>query len=275
MDTILAQQLSSMGGDVQLRKRNLLNLASCLTLQEVRELTCRLMKTEFRTDILARLPPELRLHIARSFDDIDVFPLLNVSRRWRELWFHPDMLKIVYQRCRYLNPGLLLPVAGEDPLDWAKRQYELIGRRHRRFLGEFSSASVVQHNVPDGPCWLEKDFRFVGIFDQNGPLHRLDNTANIVRCLRVPDLEHKELSSVLYEGRRLVWLTDSLPQPDDSLIVVEDLGSRTKKVYRSPFSQAYARGLKLLALGDKLVVAGSSRVMCVAFWLTPINGWAL
>ncbi|KAJ9157024.1 hypothetical protein NKR19_g3944 [Coniochaeta hoffmannii] len=193
MDTILSQQFLGLGQDSHLRKQNLLNLIPCLTHQEVRDLMAGLSKVEMQTDILSRLPPELRLNIAGQLGNFDVFPLLNVSRHWRAMWLQPDMLRIAADHCRYIDLSLLTDETsgGIIPEEWIALQYEILRRRRRRFLGRFSSATVVRHDIGDGH-----------------------------EC-------------------------------------------KTKRVFRSPSIVQYGRDLELKALGDKLVVAGTSRVMFV------------
>lgn len=261
MDNILAQQLLALGQDAHLRRQNLLNLVPCLTQQEVRDLTARLAEVDFRTDIVSRLPPELRLNVIRQLGDFDVFPLLNVSRQWRAIWLQPHMLTILSQQCRYLDTNL--PRDGDviepHPDGWTDLQYELVRRRRCRFLGRFSSAIVVRHNVGDGHNWLNRGLKLAGVFPPT-PVGEF-YAGGVFSRAEAPPLEHRSFRSSLYAVGRLAWLPESLPAPDNALIVVEDLYSKTKKIYRNTTISQYGGDMALKALGDRLLIAGTSRVM--------------
>lgn len=260
MDDILPQQLLALGQDTRLRKQNILNLVPCLTQQEVRDLTARLSVVDFRTDIVGRLPPELRLNIAGQFGDVDVSNLLNVSRHWRAIWLQPDILRILSQQCCYLDDDILNDEAdGQSLADWTTLQYELVCKRRRRFLGRFSSALVVRHNIGDGHQWLTKGLDLDGVFPE-GPVAGFD-VGDVFSRDQAPPLQHCVVQSSLYAAGRLAWLPDSLPAPDNTLIVVENLNTRTKRIYRNASVSQYGRDMTLKALGDKLLVAGTSRVM--------------
>lgn len=262
MDDILPQQLMALGQDTRLRKQNLLNLVPCLTKQEVRDLTARLSVIEFRTDIVGRFPPELRLNIAGHFGDIDVANLLNVSRHWRAIWLQPDPLRVLSRQCCYLDDNILIDGAdGQSLPHWSTLQYELVCKRRRRFLGRFSSALVVRHNIGDGHQWLARGLELDGVFPE-GPVAGTD-VGNVFSRDQAPPLQHCVAQSSLYEAGRLAWLPDSLPAPDNTLIVVENLNTRTKRIYRNASVSQYGRDMALKALGDKLLVAGTSRVMFI------------
>jgi len=260
MDTILSQQFLGLGQDSHLRKQNLLNLIPCLTHQEVRDLMAGLSKVEMQTDILSRLPPELRLNIAGQLGNFDVFPLLNVSRHWRAMWLQPDMLRIAADHCRYIDLSLLTDETsgGIIPEEWIALQYEILRRRRRRFLGRFSSATVVRHDIGDGHEWLEGGLKLIGVYPARTAG---DFYLGGLSSREVSSLTHSSVGSSLYHSGRLAWLPENLPRPDQSLVVIEDLYSKTKRVFRSPSIVQYGRDLELKALGDKLVVAGTSRVM--------------
>ncbi|KAB5585775.1 hypothetical protein GE09DRAFT_37798 [Coniochaeta sp. 2T2.1] len=262
MDQLLAQQLLDLGEDTQLRKRNLTNLISQLTHQEVRDLATLLSRADFRTDIVSRLPPELRINVAGHFGEVDVLCLLNVSKQWRAMWLQRDLLSIVSEQCRYLDWSLFDGVDfGHSPEQWTTRQYELIRLRRCRFLGRFSSAIVVRHDVGDGHAWLNTGLDLAGVFPV--PSSGKSEAAPLFSRTEAPSIQHKPIGGSLYEDGRLVWVTDTLPSPDNILVVVEDLRSRTKRIYRNPSVIQYGPGFELKAIGDKLLVAGVARVMFI------------
>jgi hypothetical protein len=121
--------------------------------------------------------------------------------------------------------------------------------RRRRFLGKFSSATVVWHDSEASKDWLNKQLHLAGLsrFQQKD-------------LSRVPPLEFHHWENSFYQSGRLAWLSDHLPV-DVGLITVEDLRAGTRNVYRNASTAEYGRALSLLALGDKLVVAGTSRLM--------------
>ncbi|KAB5583348.1 hypothetical protein GE09DRAFT_298192 [Coniochaeta sp. 2T2.1] len=261
MDQLLAQQLLDLGEDTQLRKRNLLNLVPHLSQQEARDLAILLSKTDFRTDIVSRLPPELQINVARHFDEIDVFVLLNVSKQWRALWLQRDLLRITSEQCQYLHPDLFgQKDSSHSPEEWAKLQYEHIHTRRCRFLGMFSSAIVVRHEPGFAHTGLMGGLDLVGVFPP--PSSGESDPAAMFGRTEDDPIDHRFLPGFFYEAGKFVWSTDALPSPD-ALIVVEDLRSRTKWIYRNPSIVQYGPEFGIMALGDKLLVAGSSRAMFI------------
>jgi hypothetical protein len=259
MDNILAQQLLGLGQNSSLRRQNLLSLIPCLTHQEVRELAAGLSTIDMRTDIISRLPLELRLNVARQLGAFDVFPLLNVSRQWRAIWLQPDMLELAAEHWQYIDSGPLSDhtTAGIVQDESIAVQYEFLCRRRNRSLGRFSHAIMVRHNVGEGHEWVERGLELVGLF----PSTATEDSLGSLFTRKASRLEHASSRSSLYHGGRLVWIPESLPSPDSNLIVIEDLLNKTKRIFRNPSVCQYGRGMELKALGDKLVVAGTSRVM--------------
>ncbi|CAK7568514.1 MAG: hypothetical protein SEPTF4163_006507 [Sporothrix epigloea] len=81
------------------RKAFLMSLVSELTLDEIWMLQERLAKLDLRTDIFARLPPELQLIVCECLGPADLGCCLLVSRLWRGSFLHESVRKGTAQRC--------------------------------------------------------------------------------------------------------------------------------------------------------------------------------
>ncbi|CAK7215909.1 hypothetical protein SBRCBS47491_002642 [Sporothrix bragantina] len=81
------------------RKAYLLNLVPDLTLDEIWMLQERLAKLDLRTDIFARLPPELQLIVSECLGPADLGCCLHVSCTWRGSFLHESMRKDLARRC--------------------------------------------------------------------------------------------------------------------------------------------------------------------------------
>ena len=98
MDNHLVNELHALGPNVVLRRQNLQNLFSSLTSFEIRDLSDLFTSIDLRTDIIPRLPIELRLKIAEHIDGVDVINFLNVSKTWRKVWLQGDMFRFITRR---------------------------------------------------------------------------------------------------------------------------------------------------------------------------------
>jgi hypothetical protein len=123
-------------------------------------------------------------------------------------------------------------------------------------LGKFSSAVVVHHSSDNRNHWLNKELHLTGV-----PQPQHSGFSRREKVLLWERIEHHRADHSLYEAGRLAWLTDNLDPADGVVIVVEDLYAGTKKVFRNASAVQYGRSLSLQALGDKLLVAGTSRAM--------------
>lgn len=81
------------------RKAYLLSLVPDLTLDEIWMLQERLAKLDLRTDIFARLPPELQFMVADCLGPADLGCCLHVSCMWRNSFLHETMRKDLARRC--------------------------------------------------------------------------------------------------------------------------------------------------------------------------------
>ncbi|CAK7219430.1 hypothetical protein SCUCBS95973_003819 [Sporothrix curviconia] len=81
------------------RKAYLLSLVPDLTLDEIWMLQERLAALDLRTDIFARLPPELQLIVSECLGPADLGCCLHVSSMWRGSFLHESMRKDLARRC--------------------------------------------------------------------------------------------------------------------------------------------------------------------------------
>ncbi|CAK7232846.1 hypothetical protein SEUCBS140593_008401 [Sporothrix eucalyptigena] len=84
---------------VTTRKAYLLSLVPKLTLDEIWMLQESLSKLDLRTDIFARLPPELQFMVAECLGPADLGCCLHVSCMWRSSFLHESMRKELARRC--------------------------------------------------------------------------------------------------------------------------------------------------------------------------------
>jgi len=231
------------------RGRRLLELVPHLTLEEVRQLRARLAEVDFRTDVFGRLPLELQCPIVEHLRGRDIWPCLIVSRRWRAVFLADVVLTDLARKC---FPGLLeyAAAAGRD----AKDEFVAAARKYFfRSTGKFRSALC--HGL-----YLETENIFklhpgltAAAPPHDGPDSWHDYSQILLHPLRSGDEgHHGSHHGLLYERGRLAW-QPARPRPDGSLIVVDDLRSQLRKVFR--YSGAVLIGrIWLAALGDQLVV---------------------
>lgn len=267
MDKLLANQLASLGRDVQLRKANLKNLVSALSHQELRELTSQLSNFDLRTDIVGRLPVELTMLVAGFIERADVANFLNVSKRWRAAWLQEDVLKVLAGK---MLPGFLEYVSIREQLTGETQDLPILfsesARKLRsRSLGKFRSAVSVSERVVGsslGRC-LELDPVF----------HSADRDWKT----EYPNLfnspyERRRPSYSQYSDGRLAWQAVDLTLPASSLVFVDNLRTQLRKIYHMPGLVVSGERVCLKALGDRLVVAVAGRNLFVLPPLPNILG---
>jgi len=261
--------LESLGPNPQLRRKFLQDIVASLSISEVWELSRQLSEFDFRTDIIARLPVELRVLVASYLDATDIYTLLIVSKEWRELWLHEDALVplatqffpgfLPYARLKKrLAPG----TSGMGSL-FVDAAYKL----HFRQLGKFRSCLV--HKFYGEPASFTLDLNF----------HRnLENDQDVKETLlitKLNDVESEIMStrdeeavgfwkaSLKYEysNGRVAW---QIPENTDR-IVVDDLRTQRRRLFVTPFEN---HDLDFgthphMVLGDKLLAVIIGRKMSV------------
>ncbi|KAK0706603.1 hypothetical protein B0T26DRAFT_756091 [Lasiosphaeria miniovina] len=265
MDRLLADHLDALRANVQLRRDNLQNLIPSLTAHEIRELRQQLDAVDFRTDILARLPVELHLLVADYVDGADIYSFLTVSRRWRRIWLQDRMRRLLADRWlpglrRYTEEKERLTAEGQDqPAIF----YDAARRLHFRSLGKFQA------------IFVHPEFEEVGDDGGKGALESyfpLDPTCRPVKgndedpwkgILHEPpklNLSAWPLVKYLYSSGRLAWQSP-FAEPNNSLVFVDDLRTKLRRVYQLPDLTLRGPNFQLRAFGDKLVVVSVSRTL--------------
>lgn len=252
-DRVLVQGLERLGNDAQLRWTNIRELLGSLTAAELRDLKSILEPVDFKTDIFSKLPLELQLLIAGNVGSDDIFNYISVSRTWRQIWLSGAFMK---QLSSTAFPGLLDKAAQGDELsqtDAFRRQRYLfiqVARKfHRRSQGIIRS--VVGHS------FMLQDDKF---FTLDPALHPDQSYSSIMTSRNFPD--SCGVYTVLYRNGKLAWQSDTHRPPDDSLIVVDDLHKRHRRIYRNEGILLHGRPQSVLAaLGDEIVVAKADRTV--------------
>lgn len=246
----MASSLSRKLNELEPNQRtpNLLNLISSLTISELRLLRSRLITVDFRTDIISRLPVELQLCVVDYISSSDVLSYINVSRTWRQIWLQDKIINHVVDNW---YPGLFkLDEKHEDTETYGRRKaafLRMLQRDSRRSKGKFRS--VLFHGFRLG----DEDY-----FKLDESLHPSGKYADFLSTTP----SDRGLGGVLYYYRdgKLAWNPSTRPAPDNGVIVLDDLRTRTRKMFKAPGALMAALWISLRALGDKLVVGVDSRV---------------
>lgn len=256
MDFHLARAMDALGADVLLRRRNLQNLLSALTSHEIRDLGKYAAEVDFRTDIFGRLPMELRLEIAEYLDAADLFNFLNVSRTWREAWSHSSMINL-------FMPGFLEDHHRKDAMassgqDVQALFYKKCQRYSARCRGKYQyGLAEVLARLPEGNRQYS-DTNFAVDTEYHQRTNRWKSPTSWSEL--ISPLADSGFRNLLYYDGRVVWQPE-FARSNNSLIIVDSLESQLRKEYTIP--EAVIRGgeAKLMALGDKLVVASLDRTL--------------
>ncbi|KAK3321167.1 hypothetical protein B0T19DRAFT_260173 [Cercophora scortea] len=260
MENRLASQLEALGSDPQLRKTNLHHLVSSMTHFEVRDLREHLAKVDLRTDIVARLPVELRVLVASHVDGADIISVLNVSRKWRDMWLQDDVVKLLADRWfpGFSQYHLLKGQITSVKPDLHKLFYSAAQRHRARSLGRFRS--VFYH----GPFTNINDYRdrYFTLDPDCHPAGRdvRSRWDGFPPTMPGPDRfpQVSPPDRLHYSHGRLAWVPE-FPEPDNDLVIVDDLRTRLRRLYFVPYMAFHGSSAVVQALGDKLLVVSVHR----------------
>ncbi|KAM7206207.1 hypothetical protein V8F33_000493 [Rhypophila sp. PSN 637] len=256
MDFHLAREFETLGTDVLLRRRNLLNLLSSLNLYELRDVGSYIDSLDFRTDILARLPPELHLCIAEHVDRTDIISFLNVSKTWRTIWSQDSMIRISMpdlweyhcQKEKIASSGQNLQVLFYNACR-RRRIRSSSGGKYRSVLNEAHSPRF------DKDRWHPlKNFSIA--YDD----HAQGGEDSKYPWWTPTQLHAPRFRNFLYYDGRVVW-QPWVEQYCHGFIIVDDLRTQLRKAYTIPGAVILGGKPELLAVGNKLVVAGQERTL--------------
>ncbi|KAM7209578.1 hypothetical protein V8F20_000316 [Naviculisporaceae sp. PSN 640] len=247
MDFHLAHEAAALGSDNQLRRRNLQNLVSSLSLYEIRDIKKLADKIldQARTDIFVRLPAELRLEVAEYVDFTDLPNFLTVSKAWREAWTQDSMINLIMPG--FLAHHRLASAITPSGQNVQALFYEACQKLQHRCLGKYRSLLIeAPYYGYQGNFMIDKEYH-----EQN-PQHSLWPI--------IPLLDEPRVHDLLYSHGRVAW-QPNLPMDNHSSIIVDNLRSQLRKVYTIPVAVMQGGDAKLMALGDKLLVASLERTL--------------
>ncbi|KAK4455630.1 hypothetical protein QBC34DRAFT_390466 [Podospora aff. communis PSN243] len=229
--------------------------------REFRDLSELLSKIDFRTDIIGKLPHELRLLIAKNLNAADVYTLLTVSKKWRECWLHHDSLQPL---ARHFLPSFYAYMRLKEELsscaiDWTQPFITAFCRLHRQHTGKLRGCFEYRYMETAFP--LDRDVH--GDIDQD-----LQQTLDLVSSLRrppKPDGRDTEADDAYrdfwnrfrptYNRGRVAW---QAPAPANC-IVVDDFNTQRRRILTLPLTNADLGLRPKMVLGDKLVTVQISR----------------
>ncbi|KAL1864660.1 hypothetical protein VTK73DRAFT_5698 [Phialemonium thermophilum] len=262
MENQLTQQLLALGPDMPLRRANIRNLLSSLTKYEIREAALQLSAVEFRFDIIGNIPTEILLLIAEYVRITDIYTFFIVSRRWKEVWLQPQVVRLLARR---FFPGFLecvpyLEKTAAHPQNTEELFHQEICKFQLRFYAKFRSMMEVN-------CWIPSGFQQDIYFQLDTHLPLDDDVMNLKGTdSRTPPFP--EFSDYpLYSDGRVAWVLPRVEVPSSSFIfgcVVDDLRTQVRKVYRvhnRDLPPTLEANNCLAALGDQLVVMAAGRTL--------------
>lgn len=236
--------------DEQERKQALYDLVDRASDDDADWLQLLLTRRKIRLDILGNLPTELVLHVLDHLDLQDVHMFVRVCRRWRRLARSQDTVDFLYSKW--------LPFH-KTPQDKYRDLSLAAAKAHRRMTGCFPVRMTIKYDhlakpgaSPTRPERLQpnhtyKDFQCAE-----------DTILNPSVAPR-PDFEQDFRRSyrVLYAHGVVVWYSGP-----DAPIDTHDLRNDSRSQLSVPL-RFFLTGefLELIALGNKLVVAASSRTV--------------
>lgn len=275
-DMVVPAPVTSLEVSLQVRrqrKAHIQQFLAALLPEEARDvarqlatqLSMQLANTDFRTDIVARMPPELRLIVAKYVDPVDFYNFTNVSRQWRAIWLEHHAVRILAERH---NPGFMAYMKELEGPDTTQED-SIIPYSFREAM---RAMRITQSGKFQSVLSFDLDSLHRSPFPLDPSFHpdpsELAGYEEVVTACRWP----KELSAWhsqyvdpnqyygihLYHDGKHAWSCRG-----GSHVIVDDFLSQLRRVYSVPGSALHGIQLWPLALGDKLVVTRSDRHMYV------------
>lgn len=248
--------------EIRKRKAYIQQFLASLSSQEVRDVTAQLAKHKFETDIIARIPHEIRLKIAEYLDAGDAVNVVNVSQQWRNIWREKRAMKILAEKCLPgFLPYLVLKnkLGGNQEQDISQLFHEAMLRQNTTQSGKFRSVLSVDLSdvnrvaFPLDPTF-HSDLQEVAAYVEvaagiAADCDRGNHPWNIAGWHDVYTGIHR------YHDGKHAWSCEL----GSSHIIVDDFRSQLRRMYSVPGSAISGVKIRLLALGDKLLVAQSGR----------------
>lgn len=212
------------------------------SLEELRYL--RILLFEHRVDIVGELPIELVIQVAEFLDLSDLAACSAVSRRWREVFLSSPVLSalmnIFYPSFAHRSREIQATQKESlEALRRVKRARDGQDGFHfsKRFEWEHESYFKLDpeyhNNHEDIPATYAQ--------------YNLDNDD--------PEPDGVSASGALYSNGKIAW------RPKRHIIVVDSFLSRTRKIFSVPAGSLVSPELRLVAMGDQLVVGSIDRLV--------------
>lgn len=258
---------TSLEGSLQVRhqrKAHIQQFLASLLPEEARDVARQLVaNTDFRTDIVARIPAELRLIVAKYVDPEDFYNFTNVSRQWRAIWLEHHTVRILAERH---NPGFMAYMKELEDRD-ATQQGSLIPYYFREAMravritqsGKFQSVlsfdldSLDRNPFPLDPSFHPDPSELAG-YEEVVAACKWPKELS-ARHARYADPEQYRGIHLYHDGKH-AWSSRG-----GSHVIVDDFLFQLRRVYSVPGSALRGIQLRPLALGNKLLVTRSDRHM--------------
>ncbi|KAI1091475.1 hypothetical protein F5B19DRAFT_458505 [Rostrohypoxylon terebratum] len=229
-------------------------LGSPLTKEEHRYL--KILLAGASTDIIGELPVELVKQIADLLDLRDFVTCLAVSRRWREKFLSAPIINaITDEECPSLRQ-----IPTDNPLDSNQclKVLHRIGRmRHLCCESYFEKSFSWQDE-----SYFKLDPEYHGHHEDVSTAYaQFDCHSD-----QEPDFPPNQQDyQPLYCNGRIAW------RPWARIIAVDNLWSRTRKIFTPPNGPLVHPECELRALGDKLVIVSMDRLLIAWDYTTNIR----
>ncbi|KAK5625167.1 hypothetical protein RRF57_000883 [Xylaria bambusicola] len=207
-------------------------------------------------DIFAGLPFELHVLIIAYLEPKDIDAALNASRVLRLIWLSDEIWPALADRW---FPGLAqqIRLADVDGLVRSELFRQSLHRLCKRNAGKFNAAMHYGFGLASDEFFhLSKD-----VSVNEGGVHSYDSVEN----LEVDDAQRFS-RFLAYRDGRVAWFPEGYSMP--YLAVVDDLRTRTRKVYLFPNYGESIRGYKT-AMSTKLFMMGHDTTLHV--WHLELN----
>ncbi|KAI2467785.1 hypothetical protein F4781DRAFT_423086 [Annulohypoxylon bovei var. microspora] len=226
-------------------------LGGSLTDEELRYVKALLSRVNI--DIIGELPIELVKQITKLLDLRDFVTCLAVSRRWRDKLLSTHIINAITNK---LCPSLGQISIGTslDPKECLK-----VLRKIGRLRSTFFESSLEKPFSWQYESYFKLDPEYHG--------HHEDMSAAYAQFgyQSGPEPSNRAFLSALYSNGRLAWL------PKSRIIAIDNLWSRTRKVFIAPNGPLVSPVCQLQALGDRLLIVSMDRLLIAWDHTTNIN----
>ncbi|KAI0843549.1 hypothetical protein F5Y06DRAFT_284025 [Hypoxylon sp. FL0890] len=211
---------------------------SSLTSEELRYV--KILLSRVHIDIIDELPIELVRQIAELLDLHHFAACLAVSKRWRNKFLSISVIRAVLNNfCSSLeqvtNPTQISP-------DGCLKALHRIGRlRSRCFQSSLTKQLAWEHE-----SYFKPDPDYHGNYEDVSTVY-----AQFCRHNQNPEF----WTNPMYSNGKIVWC------PKPHIVVVDNLWSRTRKIFNMPTGPLIGPALHTLALGNRLVVGFMDHIL--------------